>query len=102
MDKKEFLERISKLFDADAKFTPNPFGSASRTFTETEKTTFLSHLWELFEEQEVDFESPMFILALQKVQKYTSVQEQATHLGKALEIVRATLGVRAPAVAQVP
>lgn len=105
MDKQNFLEKIGKLFDADAHFNSPLMSSAQRTFTEAERTEFLQHLYEFFAEQETDtdFESVEFILALQGVKKkYGSVQDQAAHLGEALKIVRAALKVNAPAVAQVP
>lgn len=103
MDKKDFLEKIGKLFDTDAHFQSSLMSSAQRTFTENERIEFLQHVYEFFAEQEMDFESVEFILALQSIKKkYGSVQEQATHLGEALKVVRKALRVKAPDVAQVP
>ena len=103
MDQKTFLEKIGSLFDEDAHFKSAPFGGGQRTFTDTERTTFLQHLWDLFGEESIDFGSVEFILALQRVEKrYDSVQEQAAHLSEALQFVRAALKVKVPAALKVP
>ena len=99
MDQKAFLEKVGALFDSDAQFKPNPFGNSQRSFTDTERTTFLQHLWEIFKEEPVDFESAVFVLALQKVQqRYGSVQEQAAHLGDAIRQIGESLKTKFPAV----
>ena len=103
MNQKDFLEKIGKLFDEDAKFKPSGYGIAQRTFTDTERTAFLQHLWELFGEDAIDFESVEFILALQRVEKkYDSVQEQAVHLGESLLSVRESFKTKMPAAMKVP
>lgn len=97
MNQKDFLEKIGKLFDEDAHFKPIGYVDAQRTFTAAERTAFLQHLWELFGEEAIDFQSVDFILALQRVEKkYDSIQEQAEHLGEALQSVRAVLKIKAP------
>ena len=103
MDQKTFLEKIGALFDDDAHFKPAPFGGGQRTFTDAERTTFLQHLWELFGEAAINFESVDFILALQRVEKkYDSIQDQAAHLGEALQFVRESLKAKVPAALKVP
>ena len=103
MDQKTFLEKIGALFDEDAHFKSAPFGGGQRTFTDTERTTFLQHLWGLFGKESIDFGSVEFILALQRVEKkYDSVQDQASHLSESLLSVREALKAKAPAALKVP
>lgn len=104
MDQKTFLEKTGKLFDGDAHFTSS-FSATQRTFTEAERTTFLQHMWELFVEEgvEVDFESAVFVLALQGVQrKYQSVQRQAAHLQETIIQIRESLKAKTLTVLKVP
>lgn len=102
MDQKTFLEKTGKLFDGDAHFTSS-FSATQRTFTEAERTTFLQHMWELFVEVGVDFESAVFVLALQGVQrKYLSVQGQAAHLQETIIQIRESLKAKTPTVLKVP
>lgn len=102
MDQKTFLEKIGTLFDDDAHFKSAPFGGGQRTFTDTERTTFLQHLWGLFGEEAIDFGSVEFILALQQVEKkYLSIQDQASHLSETLLSVREALKAK-PAALKVP
>ena len=85
MDKAEFIAKIGKFFDIDCSYQ----GTGHRLFTEMEKSTFLSHLWDFCEptlDNGTDYQSPIFILALQRVaKKYRSIQDQAANLQAAID-----------------
>lgn len=84
MTKDDFIDKVGKFFDLDCHYG----GSGHRTFTDTEKEAFLFHLWGFCEpivDDGSDYQSPIFIMALQKVQKkYRSIQDQAAHLGETI------------------
>jgi len=98
MDKTDFIDKVGKLLDVDCHYG----GSGNRIFTDTEKASFLSHLWDFCEpEGDMDYQSPIFILALQKVQqKYRSIQDQAAHLDAAIAeevaLVKARQSIKMP------
>ena len=80
MTRDQFIAEVGAIFDKAANYT----GSSSRTFIESERTSFLGQMYEFMEKNaagKIDFTSPQFFWALKRVeQKFISVQDQCAHL----------------------
>lgn len=79
MTKEEFIKELSPIFDKAANWT-----SGNRTFTETEKASFMEQMYGLMTKAwtaPLDFTSPQFFYALKRAEKnFESIQEQCSHL----------------------